>query len=418
MINKQKQIIERLNKMFTNYEQLQIFCNKLSNNTDKIIENINKIIKYAFVNESFINNKKPLNILLYDIKDVDTLYKEYLNKRSILNIFKKKESKITFDIPLESDIRLSDLEGLRLPTLEKIKEICDYNKYKDQEKKKQQIKKDNYYQKHRIFEETAFTYIRTELITINPSLIYYHQDLSGNIYEDYNFLYQNKEKYKNILNNSYETNVAKIKKSSDILLKKTGNVYEIENGRHRIIYLPIQIKRRIEDKEFNIVLNNLKKEYNISIIKNNLLNNEPNILIILNNKAYEIKNKEELIKFYNNLKQGLQVDRSINILPFDINNLIEIDTNKIINQYRDLIFNKYLEIGESILNSNFTEIIKQFNSINNCLFYQAFISIQQNFQESLIYKNDFKESYKKQKEYIKFIDNIDSIENIKTPQAK
>jgi len=84
----------------------------------------------------------------------------------------------------------------------------------------------------------------------------------------------------------------------------------IANGRHRIIYIlynrtpiviPAKVTRRIKDKETNIILNKLKEMFGISTYKNNILNDEPNILLAFNGLLYEVKDKKTLLEFYDNI---------------------------------------------------------------------------------------------------------------------
>lgn len=405
-MNKRKKILNVLNDLFSNDEQLNNLCMAVSNDYDTVIKAISMIIKYVFVEQNLQYTGMSLSSIFYKAVyvDIDLDYEKYLKKTKGIMFFKRDNEKESFSFPLDSSIRVSDLKGLRLPTVDKIKEICDNNiiveeaRYNemlsDFEKKK---RKYDSYSELRGFDEVGFCYSRREALTIDSSFIYYHEELSGDVLKDFNNLYHG-ERYispfsnLNPLKNSYKENIESIKKNSDISLFKKGNVYEIENGRHRLMYIlkngmketiPVRITKRFESKKVNIILKYLKDSYNIKIYKNNLLNDEVNILINISGNCYVIENEEELIKFYHDFKDKKFNDNILKI-PFDS----EIDNI----DYKELIFTKYLEVGEDILLGNFTDLYKYFDNINN-LYYRAFTILQSEYQDSLIYGYDFKESY-------------------------
>lgn len=408
-MNKRKKVVMILNEMFNDNEQLNNLCETVSNDYNTVLRAINMIVKYAFIDQRMQYSCMSLSTIFYKAEyiDVDLEYANYLkNSESRLKkiFFKKNTNDLKLSFPLDSDIRISDLKGLRLPTLDKIREICDKNiimedaRYKEimLEKENKKTKYDSY-RDLRGFDEVGFCYKRRELVTINSSFVYYHDELNGNISDDFNVLYSG-ERYTNQfsnlspLKNSYEDNIIDIKRNSDIALFKKGNVYEIENGRHRILYIlkngkeekiPVFMTKRFESKKVNIILKYFKDGYNIDVYKNNLLNDEVNILINIFGNCYVIENEEDLIKFYHNFKDN-NFDKDTLKIPFDAKKE-DID-------YKDLIFNKYLEVGEDILLGNFTDLCKYFDNVNN-LYYQAFVVLQSEYQDSLVYGYDFKESY-------------------------
>lgn len=401
--NEKKQIINRLNTMFNSKEQLIALCNVLSNDIDKIMQVISKIIKYSFV-KGYLHDGETLCSLIYHPDYVDEKYKEYLNinsKKTLFRFFnRKKDKEYNFSISLDEDINLTDLSGLIIPQKSQLQMICNNNLNEQKQKEEIEQRKNNYYKKNRIFEEIGFLYSRYELIEIDTSFIYYHNDLSGNINDDFNDLYNGERYISNPLsplNNSYQDNIEQIKTQHDIVLRKIGNVYEIENGRHRIIYIlkkgqkttiPVKIFRRIEDREFNVIINKLKKEYSVKVYKNNLLDNNPNIIIVHNGIAYEIKNSEKLKEFYNNLSRGIP-NNTFNHMLFNIQQ--GNNSKEIINIYKKIIIQKYLELGDNFLKNNFSNIIKHFENVDSFLLYKAFVSIQNEYQESKVYKYNFRD---------------------------
>jgi len=186
-----------------------------------------------------------------------------------------------------------------------------------------------------------------------------------------------------------------------IKLTKLGNVYETEDGRHRILYLlnsgksisiPAKVSRRFEDEEVNIILKELTNYYNVKVYKNNVLNDELNILICLNDKLYEIRNKNELVNFYNSVKSNNIINISSTDFKIVPKNNIE-KNREIIKLYKKLIMQKYYELGETILLSNFSTLIKYFDNVNNSLFYDAFVSVLTDYQKSLMFDYEFNSQY-------------------------
>lgn len=413
-----KNIVKLLNDLFGNTEDLSKLCSELSNDYNSVIKAINKIIKGFFSDFYLVSNIKSLVSIYYIFEkvDVDSNYKFFLDNvsknKSLFSNFKfaKKRNVISFEY-LDSDIDISDLDELRIPSLDKIKEICDKNKIRiermlDESKKEREkvLEKYNSFRGLREFDEVGFSYSRRELVTIASSFMYYNDELAMEVDKDFVYLY-NKDRYTNSLSSlnplgrSYEENISDIKGSSDISLFKKGKVYEIENGRHRILYIlknkkieqiPVMVTRRFEDKEINIILTDLINNYNVSVYKNNILNDEVNLLVKLNGIAYVISNKEELVLLYNKIKNDEEFVE-FNKISFDIAN-DNID-------YKELIFSKYLELGSDVLTNDFTDLSRFFDSINN-LYYNAFVLLQQEYQDSLVYGYDLKEHYEEIKNEI------------------
>lgn len=387
-------IINKLNEYLRNNFELSVLCDSLSNDPEKVLQVINKIIKYAFVTKTFTTDNETLVTISQKLNDIDSKYQQYLTKKTFSLFPRKVQFDQDFISSLDQDFKLSDLKGLLLPTKEKLEEICDKNKLFKVTKNNTRLDKE------RKFKTEGFTYSRTELITITKDFLYDYPGAIGDIEIDFYNKYQesrylNRANRLHPLTRDYQTNIDDIKTNTDILLKKVGDVYEIHNGRHRILYIiehqtpveiPVIMTRRIEDPEFNEILYVLKVKYNAKIRKNNLLNDEPNILINIDKKAYIIKDKKELLSFYRDLKYH-KLD-NFSYLPFDVLSTNGIET------YENIIYQKYLEIGESVLTSNFTDLSNYFDNINN-LFYQAYENLQQYYQQSIVDKIPFNEYYEK-----------------------
>lgn len=402
-----KKIVEKLNKLINNYQELSAFCNELSNDANLVIDNISRVIKYAFIREDFILYSNPLYALLSEIKNIDDLdekYREIAKKKMFFSIARKNTQSNIFNLPLHDDIEISDITNLKLPSHADIEEICRENLRLEKIKLEQKQEQEILYKKEKVFEEIGLEYTRPELITIDNNFKYYGMNLSSNPNTDFKLLYSD-ERYNdtkepsNPLNNDYHSNISKIKQSTDISITKLGNLNKIKNGRHRIVYIlhngktetiPAKVTRRIEDKETNIILINLKKHFNISVCKNNILNDEPNILLFANNMLYEIKDKKSLIEFYNNVINK-KTNEHFNPIKFNIVN--NINRNQIINKYKEIIFKRYLNEGTKILTGNFTDAIKYFVGEANSLFYEAYNLMQYEYQNSIVHGYNFNELY-------------------------
>jgi len=240
---------------------------------------------------------------------------------------------------------------------------------------------------------------------VDSDFLYYYTGTSGSIEQDFRTLYSG-ERYQgrlasiSPLHNSYEENVAQIRRQNDISLTKLGNVYFIENGRHRILYImrngmgaiiPISISRRIEDQEFNRILEKLRQEYNMVAYKNNILNDAPDILLKDASEAYRIKSKEELLIFYDNLQAGRN-NHQFEKIPFE--NEPEVDKVEFTRKYKALIYQKYAEYGKEIITGNFSEVIKYFDEINVLLLYEAFTDVQYEYQRDILLGEDFGKKYR------------------------
>lgn len=404
MVNNRKAVIAKLNKLFDSYNNWARFCENLDNDMHLIIVKINEIIKYALANPNFVNNYVPsLASLLHEIKNVDKIYGEYLIKKGTNWLSAILEKRVTMiNWPLDLDISWHDIKGLKLPSLDELQHICQANIEKKNWQEEYYRKMQLYYQSKRHFDITGLLYTRYELVRIDRNFVYYHTDLSGNADKDFYYLYSN-ERYKennSPLNNSFKNNLAIIKKSSDISMRKLGEVYCIENGRHRVLYLinqgvdveiPVMLTKRLEDEEINKVLVELQGVYGALVYKNNILNDDVNLVIILNGNLYVIKNKNDLETFSYYLRSGITIEE-FRLTTFKLEGL-EKD-REIFNTYKKKIFEEHLRSNEEILCKNFSDILDLFDNSNNLEFYAAFVSMQGDYQKSLIFGYDFDEWFK------------------------
>lgn len=401
-----REIVVRLNEMFSNMDDMFYFCEAYANDPSKVIEMINKIIKFAFVYQKFETEELTIGMALDEMRrleDLDAKYAEYLKKTNGLwqRLIKEPSKTFVYEV-INEEIRLSDVKGLELPSFSKIEEICNINK--DREEKRKQMEKK--YEKNLGFSKVGFSYVRPELVTINNKMIYKGFGLTGNIERDLEVLYQD-DRYGSMgvkegpLYRGYEANIENMRNQNDITLRKYGNVNIIENGRHRLVYimaygneetLAIKVIRRFEDKEINVILSELREKYGFSIYKNNLLNDEFDILLGYDNKVYNIKSKAELLKFYDEFKKD-NSNISFSSIKFEEIELDYNDKEEIADRYTLIIYDLYLKYGESIITGNLTDLIERLNIEGDSILYDAYNAVQFRYQYSKVHNTDFNQYF-------------------------
>lgn len=229
----------------------------------------------------------------------------------------------------------------------------------------------------RDFGPTGLTYTTCELLTIDDNFKYYNQELTGDPKIDLQLIYGSKDVHDSIgiLTRPTEDNIAKIKRNYDISLSLCDGTYIINNGRHRLVYLrqyydncveycatedalqqlketvtiPVRVIKRIEDPLINEIIIYLKNKYeDIVLIKANVLNDEPEIIVMLNKSVYYLKTKEEIIDFYCKTEEvdDLSMYRimiSKEITFFDMNKLFEV---------------LYISLGKELFNMSYVALLK------------------------------------------------------------
>lgn len=417
-------IVNKLSSLFGSYDELSFLCKYLENNPEEVKKAVSKIIKGSFVTGDFLSYNYSLVSLIRGDKPIQEMYDEYVEKNSKKGLFsffsnkKRKKSKKELEkdekirrslrMEVDDDIILADIEGIRLPSNGEIITMCEENQRTDRIEEEKLQKRMAFYKKHRGFDETAFYYRRDDLLLIDTDFIYESDDLTGKVYEDYRYLYSGERYVGNQsrfspLNNSFETNLENIRKANDISFKKRGNVYRIENGRHRVIYLirsgksveiPVNIARRIEDKEFNQRLISIGNDYDIDIYKNNILNDNPDILIRYENALYRVVGNEEVKQFEDGLKtNSLDSFESIPFEPLEVN---PDEKKSCKEKYKMLILKSFIDDGENVVTGNFSDFIKgygdKFENINGPIILEAYKELQNEYNHSKVFGYDFLKS--------------------------
>ena len=207
------------------------------------------------------------------------------------------------------------------------------------------------------FGPTGLIWTTIEQITIDEDFKYYNSELTGNPKVDLQLIYGSKDVHNSvgILTRPSEDNIARIKRNYDISLTKCDDTYLINNGRHRIVYLkhyfadcyqycdteealntlkqkvtiPVRINKRLEDRRINEILIFLKEKYeDMFIFKTDVLNDNPELAIFYEDSLYYVKNKDEIIDFYQRIELGedLTEYKLLNLEPVtypDINRVFE-----------------------------------------------------------------------------------------------
>lgn len=404
-----KDIVDKFNKLFTEYRFISEFCNRYDNDVDRIILEINYLIKFIFVNKKSFKMYGLLDFYNYDRDDLEKEYLEYVEKykkNKLFNLKHNKKRKINESLldVIDISIRIEDLEGFNILTKERINEICINNKREISSREDSLRKKREFYDKKSKFRESVLFYSRPDFVTLDKSFIYYHEKFIGDLSKDYESIVNdgryNANDFNNPFRNNYLINLANIRNHNDILLRKYGDVYCIDNGRHRLLYLMVcfndvtipisNIRRRIEDREFNIILKNIIDNYNVYIFKNNILNDDPNILIMYNEKLYNLCNKDMLRDFYYRLERNDDLD-----IYYVGNSYFDRTARRRdeIDKYSLMLYDKYREFGSEFINNNFTDIMRCFKFENNYYLRDAFETMQFNYRRAEVFKYSFDKYY-------------------------
>ena len=391
-----RKIVSDLNNLFSNFTFLSELADYCNNNYENMIKMISKIIKYSFC----CSVSSSLGYLNTPIK-IDEDYKKYLIESKKKFGFFKRQVNLDFVYPLDEDIRVSDLQGLVLPTISRMIDACSVNK---QNQKEEQYKKDRKCFKCRDamhFEDTALWYTTIDLVTFDSNFLYYHSNLTGNLEEDFYNLYHD-ERYLNNpnspLNKPFYENLDHILRVNDIDITKIGDLHVIGNGRHRILYLmyfdcdyqiPVSVTKRIEDKEFNEILLRLKNKYKLSYNKNSIYNDLPDIIINYECKTYNVKNIEELRRFEELLDKGESLEE---FFVADYHSIKKTNDNSLFSYIRDKMLIYWLNNKKfNIFENNFTEYLLLSGETNSNVLYDAFNVNQKVYQKYKLLGIDFEE---------------------------
>ena len=251
---------------------------------------------------------------------------------------------------------------IELPSVYGLKQICLENNMPDVEKSRQTTKGTR--------EKYLVSYYRFEPITIDDKFEYFNNEVTGDADYDVDLLYAGylSRDSKNGISSVFDENLRRIKKSTELIqLTKYGDKYEIINGRHRLIYLkhmysimtdpkvvdrlkredfsiPALINHGIENDECNQLLQIIRNRHRtVKLLKDNVNDDEVNVIIIIDDRVYRVGNIEELKEFVYSLHQEKYF--------VGINSKVELDYEYIVSR---IIFNKKGEYK----NLSFIDIIR------------------------------------------------------------
>lgn len=249
-------------------------------------------------------------------------------------------------------------------------------------------------------------YSRYEIVRIDDTFKYKGDLLTGDVNYDIDVIYGSKDTHetREKLAKLPDDNIRKIKSTSGINLKKIGDTYEVVNGRHRLVYMKsyfmnnigycrskeseellrdrcsviANVSKTIEDPEVIRILRQLKRLIpNVKYLKENPLNDEINLVIIINNQVYIIEDKSSLINFYERLinKQSVQdyyIIKDDSEAMIDYNSIIQEIIDKLGDDFINLSFKDILEY----INNNGIEIDGdryQINTVDIMSFYSDYV---------------------------------------------
>lgn len=237
-------------------------------------------------------------------------------------------------LEISSYINSSNLLFLTLPSYYELQTICALNKgltpgtkinfqTANPEHHQEREEKSNY---------NPYTFSRFEKISVNLSFNYINPEFSGDPFYDIDKIYGilDTNKSREVITHNFYENLEQIRHTFNINVKKIGSDYLIQNGRHRIIYLkhyylkhyeyykkinrlsyldekvtiPMFVEYSIDNQEYISLLDELKKITTFSLLKNEIRNNDLELLIVLPNYVYFITTSSELKTLLELIKQG------------------------------------------------------------------------------------------------------------------
>lgn len=267
-------------------------------------------------------------------------------------------------------------------------------------------------------------YSRYENVSVTDEFEYANLEFTGDVNYDIDLIYGqlDSNKSRQALRNNAGHNIESMKMRDDITVRKSKEgKYEIRNGRHRILYLkrfyyfnyeeykkdnrlselkrfvtiPMNVESTITDDLTNqYILKLYQLDFTISFYKTNINNDNPQLIVVIKDKAYYVSNTQELIALYNHILNN----EYINPLYISKND------NTRSKEYHKLFDYLILQLREKIYTMDFIDIIRYIlkeginingnhyglDIINYYTFYLAYTDIQHTLQRNQLYhqRND------------------------------
>ncbi len=339
------------------------------------------------------------SILQTRLENVPNALRESSTKKAHkwFNVFVgQKPLLVIFSSNLKSqNIKPVFLSYLELPTKYTLEQICHQNK-KPKDKQSQPERPRCY-----------VLYSRYESLPINTEFTYSNEELTGDSDYDLDLIYgaldYNGTRSK--ISNEPYVNMQRIKDSYNIVVRKQNGQYEIKNGRHRLLYaknyyiqnydyykskdqldllrkltsLTVNVEHYIEDEDINKLLKYLLTRYKAKFIKYDINDDEPGIIILIDNKAYVVNNLDELSALINDLasntKSKYYLSDNEENQPIDYNQIM----NYLIITLKDQIYTmNLLDITKYLLTNGYYIGNKHFilTSIDYYTLYNKYTSLQ------------------------------------------
>lgn len=336
------------------------------------------------------------SILEIRLKNVNELYrktttkkakrilKRYIGKDSLLVIFPKQTKRYTITEKelsrQETPIHIPSkyLSFIKLPSRYKLLSICIENK-QIRNGELIDFNSGNPYESIEVLEQPTYHvyYSRYEKLDITDQFEYTNSEFTQDINYDIDLIYGNLDTNKSrekIQRDPY-TNIDYIKSRDDIHIRKINGKYHIRNGRHRLLYLkhfyvnnynsykeldeldklkqlvsiPVSIERAIESSSINEILSKIKELSNkVLFFKCNINTDDPELLIIFEDKTYIARNEQELKELYNLL--------SLNTL--DNKYFIGLNSSEYNIDYEELFDYLIVTLKEKLYTMSLTDIIE------------------------------------------------------------
>lgn len=361
-------------------------------------------------------------------KKAKKIIKRYIGKDSLLVLFPKQTKKYSIT---DKDINKQEtptyipskyLSFIRIPSRYKLLSICAQNK---QLRNGELIDINTGLPYESIEQPTQNQYYvyysRYEQLDITDQFEYSNPELTQDINYDIDLIYGNLDTNhsREKLNRDPYQNINFIKTRDDIHIKKINGKHHIRNGRHRLLYLkhfyvsnyenykemnqldklrelvtiPASVERAIESSNINNTIFKIKYMYPKTLfLKTNINNEEPELLIIVEDKAYITKNIQELNDLYHSLFEHNYYNKY-----FIGNNSNENNIN-----YEELFDYLIITLQEKIYDMSLTDIIEYItkegfyqnnqyflvSSISYFYLYFEYVDLQHYIQIKRIFKTD------------------------------
>lgn len=264
---------------------------------------------------------------------------------------------------------------------------------------------------------TRHYYNRYEKISVTEEFEYQNSEFTGDTYYDIDLIYGSLDSNnsRENLGNNFDVNYARIKKASDIKVRKEGAKYTILNGRHRLLYLkyfyltnykyyseagqleklkekaaiPMLVEHPIENPEFVKYLDKISTLASFSLLKNDIRNDNLEFFLVFADYVYFVQSVEEIADLYSLLatkkylnQYYIGTNAKQEVFPYEelMRRLIitlkkEIESMTFIDLINYIKTNREIRIG----------LIPETESLNYAIFHHVYINFLNKIAINKIY---------------------------------